>query len=91
MTVIVQNAGIEDLFVSLWDMNAGPTPVLLLDSRRINDHDELDIDIQPDGNGKGSVTWTVKGATEESKDRTKSGQQSGINENEYIKVDLFGV
>jgi hypothetical protein len=91
VTASVLNDGLDDLFVSLWDVNAGPNPVLVLDGKRINAGDQLGIDLEADGSGQGSVTWTAKGTTPDNVNKSKSGQQSDINANDLIKVDIFGV
>jgi hypothetical protein len=57
MKVQLHNADIDDLFVTVEDLNTQNHNTVFND--RLNKGDTKDIDIQEDGNGRGSVTWNA--------------------------------
>jgi len=61
----LHNSDLGDLFVSVVDLNRAGKPVVV-QSQRINENDTLQIAVQEDGSGNGSIQWTAQRTDDES-------------------------
>jgi hypothetical protein len=83
MNIFIENQDMEDLFVSVQDLNTANAK-LVLDNQRINRGQSSQADIQPDGNGTGNIHWRVTqaiagGKTSESDATPSAGDTVGVS------------
>jgi hypothetical protein len=77
MAIVIglNNSDLGDLFVSVVDLNQAGSPTIL-DSQRINEGSSLQIAVQEDGSGNGSIQWTAQRTDDESKTAQQTVQVS---------------
>jgi protein involved in polysaccharide export with SLBB domain len=59
ITINLENADQNDLFVSVTDLNQAGS-LVVLNQVRLNQGDTLSVEIQEDGHGSGKVTWAAQ-------------------------------
>ena len=82
MKVQLHNADIGDLFVTVQDLNTQNQDTVF--NSRLNKNDVKDIDIQEDGNGKGSVQWNATRAD----DPQKTANRTEYDLDNLASVDI---
>jgi hypothetical protein len=81
--VTINNDDLEDVFVSVYDLNTQNTlPVLV--GERINFHGSKQISVTADGNGRGHITWAAKRAS--GNPGCGSGESKDLNNGDAVSV-----
>jgi hypothetical protein len=79
---VTNDDGIHDLFVTVIDLNLAVNAVAL-DRKRINKGEGASISLQEDGDGHGSISWTVNPADEPA---TIRSDNVTVNDGDVVKV-----
>jgi hypothetical protein len=79
---VTNDDGIHDLFVTVVDLNLAVNAVVL-NLKRINKGDGVPISLQEDGDGHGSISWTVNPADEPA---TVRSDNVTVNDGDVVKV-----
>jgi hypothetical protein len=75
ITIGLNNSDLGDLFVSVVDLNQAGSPTVL-QNQRINEGSNVQISVQEDGSGNGSIQWTAQRTDDESKTAQQTVQVS---------------
>jgi hypothetical protein len=71
----LNNSDLGDLFVSVVDLNQAGSPTIL-QNQRINENNSVQVAVQEDGSGNGSIQWTAQRTDDESKTAQQTVQVS---------------
>jgi hypothetical protein len=82
ISATVINDDIRDLFVTVFDLNLAGNPAVL-PAKRLNKGDGVPISLQENGDGQGSISWTVQRADEP---LTVGNGNATVNDGDVVKV-----
>jgi hypothetical protein len=77
MAIVIglHNSDMGDLFVSVVDLNQAGSPTIL-ENQRIDEGSSVQIAVQEDGSGNGSIQWTAQRTDDESQTAQQTAQVS---------------
>ena len=78
----LNNSDLGDLFVSVVDLNQAGSPTVL-QNQRINEGSNVQVAVQEDGSGNGSIQWTAQ----RTDDELKTAQQT-VQVSSGLQIDV---
>jgi hypothetical protein len=79
----VVNGGLEDLFITVWDLNTADENVVL-DDWRLNKSDSYGLLLQKDGDGNFSIRWRAQKMNGDENDGQASKASSSIDQDQRV-------